>query len=207
MSVDATSLIPLVNGSYYQPGAPVCPRGHVVAEGARHCPTCDGLDPRAASMSDPTIPIVRVGAPDLSLPRYETAGAAGFDLRADLSRMSDDRIVGTNPPHIVLCHGERALIPCGFAFEIPAGCEGQVRGRSLLTKRGILCPTGTIDSDYRGEVMTYVWNLSGASIAIEHGERVAQMIVAPAPQYPLVPSDSLSSTERGTGGFGSTGVK
>ncbi|MGK3981222.1 dUTP diphosphatase [Sorangium sp. So ce118] len=126
-------------------------------------------------------------------PRYQTDGAAGFDLRAAVDVRVPD--------------GGQDLIPCGYAFEIPAGYEGQVRGRSSMTRAGIYCPTGTIDSDFRGEVSVYIDNRSGGPIHISVGDRIAQMVIAPAPQARLVLADDLSDTVRGTGGFGSTGVR
>lgn len=134
-------------------------------------------------------------------PAYATAGAAGFDLRANLD----------SP--IALMPRERKLIPTGLFMEIPLGYEGQVRTRSgLALKRGlvVLNSPGTVDADYRGEVGVILVNDSGEIQTIEHGERVAQMVIAKheTAQIESVNSvEELESTERGQGGFGSTGTK
>nr|WP_264581368.1 dUTP diphosphatase [Rhodoblastus acidophilus] len=136
---------------------------------------------------------------DLPLPAYQTAGAAGFDLRA---------AVPADAPHI-LPPGGRALIPTGLAMEIAPGYEAQTRPRSgLALKHGVtvLNAPGTIDSDYRGEVGVILINHGRDPFEIRRGERIAQMVVAPAPQARLIEVDQLSSTARDAGGFGSTGV-
>ncbi len=148
----------------------------------------------------PTLNLVRLphGA-GLDLPAYETAGAAGMDLRA---------AVGGAAP-LVLSPGQRALVPTGFVFEIPAGYEAQVRPRSgLAFKHGITClnTPGTIDSDYRGEVKVLLVNLGEADFAIERGMRIAQMVIAPVVQARVCEVAEAGATERGAGGFGSTGV-
>lgn len=133
----------------------------------------------------------------LGLPRYETAGAAGADLRANLP----DR------QSVHLAPGARALIPTGLRLEIPEGFEVQVRPRSgLALKHGITLPNapGTIDSDYRGPLGVIVLNAGQDAFEIAHGDRIAQMIVAPVLQAQFE-EGPLSDTERGSGGFGSTG--
>lgn len=133
-------------------------------------------------------------------PAYATAGAAGFDLRANLE----------SP--ITLKPGERKLIPTGLFMEIPLGYEGQVRTRSgLALKRGlvVLNSPGTVDADYRGEVGVILINQSVDDQVIEHGERVAQMVIAKHETAEIEIANSveeLESTERGAGGFGSTGT-
>jgi len=132
------------------------------------------------------------------LPAYATAGAAGLDIRANLTES------------IVLKPFERRLIPTGLFLEIPDGYEVQVRPRSgLAFKHGItvLNSPGTIDADYRGEVGVLLINLSQEDFEITHGERVAQIVVAPYVQANWIASESLSETDRGDGGFGSTGKK
>lgn len=132
------------------------------------------------------------------LPAYATAGAAGLDIRANLTES------------IVLKPFERRLIPTGLFLEIPDGYEVQVRPRSgLAFKHGItvLNSPGTIDADYRGEVGVLLINLSQEDFEITHGERVAQIVVAPYVQANWIASESLSETDRGAGGFGSTGKK
>ena len=130
------------------------------------------------------------------LPSYETVDSAGMDLRAQLD----------GP--VTLGEGERALIPTGLKLEIPSGFEGQVRPRSgLALKRGltVLNAPGTVDADYRGDVGVILVNLSGEAQTIEPGERVAQLVFAPVTRGEWDPVDDLSDTQRGEGGFGSTG--
>ncbi len=132
------------------------------------------------------------------LPHYETSGSAGMDIRANL-----DTPIQLSPL-------ERKLIPTGIHIELPVGYEAQIRPRSGLSfKRGLTCinTPGTIDSDYRGEIKVIMINLSQEIQEICHGERIAQMVIA---QYETVewnPVDTLGTTERGAGGFGSTGTK
>lgn len=130
------------------------------------------------------------------LPEYASASAAGLDLRANLSEKK------------TLAPMERALIPTGLFLQIPEGFEGQVRPRSgLAIKYGItvLNAPGTIDSDYRGEVMVILVNLSTEPYEISDGERIAQLVVAPHQQIVWNNVDNLSNTERSEGGFGHTG--
>lgn len=137
-------------------------------------------------------------AADLPLPAYQSAGAAGLDLLAALP---------ADAP-VILRPGGRALIPTGLVMEIAPGYEAQTRPRSgLAIKYGVtvLNAPGTIDSDYRGEVGIILVNHGDQPFEIARGARIAQLVVAPAPQARLVPVDDLSTTTRGTGGFGSTG--
>jgi dUTP pyrophosphatase len=130
------------------------------------------------------------------LPQYQSAGASGVDVRAQLD----------GP--IVLEPGQRAMIPTGLSFEIPLGFEIQARPRSgWAAKNGltVLNTPGTIDADYRGEVKIIVINLGDASVTIGDQERCAQLVVAPVYQANFVMAHELSETERGAGGFGSTG--
>ena len=148
----------------------------------------------------PVIGIVRLphGA-EIDLPAYETQGAAGMDLRAAVDEGE----------RLVLRPGKRALVPTGLIFEIPAGFEGQIRPRSgLAFKNGITClnTPGTIDSDYRGEVNVLLINLGDEKFVIERGMRIAQMVIAPVIQAVLVEKDLATVTDRGIGGFGSTGL-
>lgn len=132
------------------------------------------------------------------LPAYESAGAAGADLRANLP----DR------GRVVLAPGARALVPTGLRLEIPEGYEVQVRPRSgLALKHGITLPNapGTIDSDYRGPLGVILLNLGSEPFVVVHGERIAQMVVAPVVRAQFEPAAGLSETQRGAGGFGSTG--
>ncbi|MBR0545657.1 MAG: dUTP diphosphatase [Treponema sp.] len=134
----------------------------------------------------------------VAVPSYETSGAAGADVRAFL-----------NEP-VVIPVGKRAVIPTGLFFAIPEGFEIQVRPRSgLAAKNGVtvLNTPGTIDSDYRGEVKVILINLGDADFTVNNGDRIAQLIVAPVTQGIFVKTDKLDETERGAGGFGSTGVK
>ncbi|HXV29464.1 MAG TPA: dUTP diphosphatase [Sinorhizobium sp.] len=149
----------------------------------------------------PLVSLVRLPhAQGLDLPAYETAGAAGMDLRAAVRA---DQPMTIRP-------GGRALVPTGFIFEIPGGYEGQVRPRSgLAFKHGITClnTPGTIDSDYRGEVKVLLVNLGEEDFVIERGMRIAQMVIAPVVQAAIREADGASETARGVGGFGSTGSK
>ena len=151
-------------------------------------------------MTGPLIEIKRLphGA-DLKLPAYETAEAAGMDLRAALGA---DETVTLKP-------GQRALVPTGLSMAMPAGYEAQIRPRSgLAAKNGItvLNTPGTIDSDYRGELKIILINLGDEDFDITRDMRIAQMIIAPVVQARLQETDSLSDTVRGAGGFGSTGT-
>ncbi len=131
-------------------------------------------------------------------PAYATAHAAGLDLRANIEES------------IELKSLERVLFPTGLFMELPVGVEAQIRPRSgLAFKHGItvLNTPGTIDADYRGEIKVLLVNLSNEPFTIEPGERIAQMVVAKHEQVEWVEQDSLSESERGAGGFGSTGVK
>lgn len=143
-----------------------------------------------------TVKVRRVGqrGPPLELPRYETDGAAGLDLRAD--------------EPVTLAPGERRLVPTGLALEIPAGHEGQVRPRSGLAVRhgvGMVNAPGTIDSDYRGEVGVVLVNHGQAPVSFARGDRIAQLVIAPVARAELVLAEDLSESARGGGGFGSTG--
>lgn len=133
---------------------------------------------------------------DLPLPRYETTGSAGMDLRAAISA------------DIVLGPGERAMVPTGLMMAIPAGFEGQVRPRSgLAAKHGVTVVNapGTVDSDYRGEIAVILINLGREPFTVTRGERIAQMVIAAVTQAEMIEVESLDETARGAGGFGSTG--
>jgi len=137
----------------------------------------------------------------ISLPMYETSGSAGADIRANLPE--DQRETG-----LTLRPLERRIVPTGFRADIPKGFEIQIRPRSgLAFKHGITLPNtpGTIDSDYRGPLGVLLINLGTAPYVIAHGERIAQMVVAPVLQARFSVIDHLSETDRGDGGFGSTG--
>jgi dUTP pyrophosphatase len=134
----------------------------------------------------------------LPLPSYQTALAAGLDLTAALS---------PDAP-LSLAPGARALVPCGIAIALPEGFEAQVRPRSgLAAKHGLtlLNSPGTIDADYRGEIQVILVNLGAESVVITRGMRIAQMVIATVARAQLVEVDSLDQTDRGSGGFGSTG--
>lgn len=138
-----------------------------------------------------------------ALPAYETAGAAGADIRASLEE-------GDRENGFIIEAGARALVPTGLSMEIPEGYEVQVRPRSGLsfkTNLLVVNSPGTIDSDYRGEVKIILGNMGNEPHTINHGERVAQLVLAPVIQAQYITSDDLSTTKRGSGGFGSTGTK
>jgi dUTP pyrophosphatase len=139
--------------------------------------------------------------PAVPLPSYETAGAAGADIRANLPEAL--RAAGFR-----LAPMERRVVPTGLRIEIPAGYEVQIRPRSgLALKHGISLPNtpGTIDSDYRGPLGVLLINLGAEPFVIAHGERIAQMIVAPVVRAVFEEAGELAATQRGAGGFGSTG--
>lgn len=133
-----------------------------------------------------------------ALPAYETSSSAGMDVRANID----------SP--VVLKPMSRALIPTGLFLEIPHGFECQVRPRSgLALKKGVsvLNTPGTIDADYRGEVGVILFNMSDEDFTVENGERIAQLVFAPVLQVEWDESETLTETERGVGGFGSTGTR
>ena len=133
-----------------------------------------------------------------ALPAYATEGSAGMDIRANLQ----------NP--VTMQPLERKLIPTGLFIELPNGYEAQVRPRSgLAIKQGITClnSPGTIDADYRGELKVILINLSNTDQIIQHGDRIAQMIIAKAERAELLLVQELNETNRGEGGFGHTGIK
>ena len=134
----------------------------------------------------------------LPLPAYQTTDAAGLDLLA---------AVPAETP-LVLASGKYAMVPTGLTIALPSGYEAQVRPRSgLAAKHGVtvLNSPGTVDADYRGEINVLLINHGDTPFPIRRGERIAQMVIAPVVQAQLVPVASLSGTDRGSGGFGSTG--
>jgi dUTP pyrophosphatase len=134
----------------------------------------------------------------LPLPAYQSAHAAGLDLLAAVPEAAP----------MMIAPGQYALVPTGLSIALPPGYEAQVRPRSgLALKHGVtvLNAPGTIDADYRGEVSVLLINHGDAPFEIRRGERIAQMVVAPVVQVELVPAVSLSATDRGSGGYGSTG--
>ncbi|MDO5646468.1 dUTP diphosphatase [Paracoccus sp. (in: a-proteobacteria)] len=146
----------------------------------------------------PLIRLMRLPGSDADMPCYQTAGAAGADLRAWLPDGS-----------VTLRPGGRALIATGLALHIPTGYEAQIRPRSgLALKHGVTVANapGTIDCDYRGPLGVILINLGDVDFTVAHGDRIAQMVIAPAPQARFEWADELTPTERGAGGFGSTGA-
>lgn len=144
------------------------------------------------------VKVQRIGGHSLPLPKYETAGASGFDLRA---------WIPNNDGVLDVAAGEVIRVPCGFAFEVPDFHEMQVRPRSGLSSMGIHVALGTVDSDYRGPVGIVVHNLSGQSWRILNGDRIAQGVIAPVAQAELEEAEALTPTARGGNGFGSTGQR
>lgn len=135
--------------------------------------------------------------PDATVPQYQTAGAAGMDLHACIAEP------------VTIAPGRIAAIPTGLSMEIPQGFEGQVRPRSgLATKHGVTVPNapGTIDSDYRGEVIVALINLGQDAFTVTPGMRIAQMVIAAYTRVRIETVDTLTQTARGSGGFGSTGL-
>jgi len=134
----------------------------------------------------------------LTLPTYQSADAAGLDLLAAVPEEAP----------LILAPGKHAMVPTALAIALPPGFEAQVRPRSgLAAKHGVtvLNSPGTIDADYRGEISVILINHGAAPFAIRRGERIAQMVIAPVAQAQLIPVATLSATQRGSGGFGSTG--
>jgi dUTP pyrophosphatase len=139
--------------------------------------------------------------PALPLPTRATAGSAGLDLRASL--LAEDRAVGLALPPL-----GRLLVPTGLSIAIPEGHEGQVRPRSgLAARHGVTVANapGTIDADYRGELAVLLFNLGAETYRVRHGERIAQLVVAPVTRATAIRVELLPPTPRGGGGFGSTG--
>lgn len=151
-------------------------------------------------------PLIRIlreawADPAVALPAYATAGAAGADIRANLPE--DERAAG-----VMLRPMERRVVPTGLRIEIPEGFEAQIRPRSgLALKHGLSLPNtpGTIDSDYRGPLGVLLINLGTEPFVIAHGDRIAQMVVAPVVRAAFAEVAALGATARGAGGFGSTG--
>ena len=150
------------------------------------------------TMSPLRVAVTRLaGAGDLPLPEYATALSAGMDLRAALAEP------------LVIAPGGRALVPSGLAIALPAGYEAQIRPRSgLALKHGItvLNAPGTVDADYRGEIIVVLANFGSESFAVTRGMRIAQMIVAPFAQVSWEAVEVLPESARGAGGYGSTGT-
>jgi len=148
----------------------------------------------------PTVAVVRLPhGQGLPLPAYESAHAAGMDLR---TAVPEDQPLTLRP-------GDRHAVPTGLAMAIPPGFEGQVRPRSgLALKRGVTClnSPGTVDADYRGEVHVILVNLGAEDFVIRRGERIAQLLISPVAQAAWREVESLDETARGAGGFGSTGA-
>ncbi|MFZ4429316.1 MAG: dUTP diphosphatase [Phycisphaerales bacterium] len=154
--------------------------------------------PATTSTTHPPLKVRRLD-PRATLPRYQTAGSAGMDLAACLER--DDATLVIEPGRIL-------AVPTRLSMAIPAGYEAQVRPRSgLATKSGVTLPNapGTIDSDYRGEVLVPLINLGSEAFTVTHGMRVAQLVIAPVAQVTIEETTELDATARGEGGFGSTG--
>ena len=146
------------------------------------------------SKEQPSLKIKKL-RPNAKLPRRATPGSTGFDIFACIDE-GTVTLVGTQP----------RLIPTGIAIEVPRGYDVQIRPRSGLSSKGVGVTLGTIDSDYRGEILItmYLFDPS-ANFEIKHGDRIAQMVVSKVADLPLVEAEELSSTERGAGGHGSTG--
>jgi dUTP pyrophosphatase len=150
-------------------------------------------------MAQETVPVLRVKKKNekVPLPKYETGGSAGMDIRAFI------------PSDLAIPPMERVKIPTGLFLEIPEGYEAQIRPRSgLASKWGItlLNSPGTIDSDYRGELEVLLINIGSESFTVKNGDRIAQMVISPVVRASITEAERLSETERGSGGFGSTGT-
>jgi dUTP pyrophosphatase len=152
----------------------------------------------------------RVGAQDLPPPAYAHPGDAGLDLRANVRAFSEAAFGapgGREEDRLRILPWQRVVVPSGFAVALAPGLEGQVRPRSGVSLRtGLVVIVGTIDATYRGEVGILVANLSPETATITHGERIAQLVIAPALRAKVDLVDVLDETARGAGGFGSTGA-
>jgi dUTP pyrophosphatase len=155
-------------------------------------------------MTEPVVEVAWAEGADrsLPLPSYRTDGAAGADLCAHLR--PEDRVAG-----LTLGPGAGAEVATGLRLAIPKGFEGQVRMRSGLGRRGLLLPNapGTIDADFRGEVVVLLLNAGRGPVTIRHGDRIAQLVVAPVARAAFALREGLDDTARGAGGFGSTGMR
>jgi dUTP pyrophosphatase len=157
--------------------------------------------------------IQRTGSVEVPLPKYQTEGSAGFDLHAAIESqvMIWPAILKPHDSDMVVTRVNNwKLIPAGFSIEIPPGCEGQIRPRSgLALKHGIsiVNSPGTIDSDYRGPIGVIIINHGSEVFIINPLDRIAQMVISPVLQAHFVMVESLTDTERGDGGFGSTGFQ
>jgi dUTP pyrophosphatase len=152
-------------------------------------------------MPEPTLRFKKLD-PRATPPAPHSAHAAGLDLAACLPRSPIETEAVTIPP------GAIAKIPLGFAVAIPEGYEGQVRPRSgLATRHGLTLPNapGTVDADYRGEMFVALINLGREPHTVRHGDRIAQLVIAPVARPAIIEVDELDDTPRGSGGFGSTG--
>ncbi len=132
------------------------------------------------------------------IPKYETSGSSGMDIAAHIDK------------NVIIEPGKKALIPTGFTLSIPKGFEVQIRPRSGLAVKNnvsVLNTPGTIDSDYRGEIKVILINFGKEKFVVENGSRIAQMVVCPVEQVSLEEVQDLEKTDRGEGGFGSTGTK
>ena len=159
----------------------------------------DPSEPRGGSPGGGSVRVrvAHVGSVRVPLPQYQTPGSAGMDLRAALGEV------------VTIPAGERRFVPTGLAIEIPPGYEGQVRPRSGLALRhgvGIVNAPGTIDSDYRGEIGIVLVNHGSEPFVVEPLARIAQLVIAPFARAELAVVEALDATERGAGGYGSTGV-
>ena len=144
-----------------------------------------------------TVQVQIVNTSANQLPEYATAGSAGMDIRANL------------PEPVTLQPMERSMVPTGLFIELPDGYEAQIRPRSgMAIKQGITClnSPGTVDADYRGELKVILINLSSSVQVINHGDRIAQMVIAKTEKAALVLVQQLNSSQRGDGGFGHTGI-
>jgi dUTP pyrophosphatase len=179
--------------------ATAAPDAETHATAATTTTTARAATAATAALATPQIALRRVrpeADSDIPTPRYMTPGAAGADLFAAVSEP------------LVITPLARVAVPTGFAMAIPRGWEGQIRARSGNALRyglTVVNAPGTIDSDYRGEVAVLMVNLGREPVIIRRGERVAQLVVAPCAQARFVEVDALSDSERGEGGFGSTG--
>jgi dUTP pyrophosphatase len=161
------------------------------------CPECTDDSWVQVEVDAPPVVRVKLSRPDARLPAYQTDGASGADLHAAIDQ------------EFWLHVGEKRVVDTGVCLELPEGLEGQVRGRSgLARKHGVyVLQTGTIDSDYRGVIGVQLHNLGDRAFHVQPGDRIAQLIIAPVVRATFEVVNELGDTDRGAGGFGSTGVR
>jgi len=179
----------------------MCPRcGDSLTNGH----VCPKWMPLAGYLHFVEIPVKRLFK-DVELPEYQTVGSSGADIKAYIPEFKDTEKDSYQSSFILVGPGETRKIRSGLCVEIPSSLEIQIRPRSSMSMRGLVA-FGTIDSDYRGEIHIIVSNISNEHVKVHHGDRIAQVVLAPVKKIKWKDSPFLNDTERGSGGFGHTGL-